>query len=264
MVISPVNLTVSVLLLISGIILVVSAFGLAIKSHRSDSAGVSLLMAFVGLFAIVMSLGIISLIVFRQGAMVEVRESIGVIAEIVGVEPSIVVLGAYLILLLPFMYKVGYDHDKLKDIRRAEGGVDFFSNLKIVLLSDTINQFRSYFLISIFILFVFVVSMLNDLLEFMLLMLVLQIIIILTVLFYVLESYKTLEAATMEKTLENFLERLDIGYAEKTIIGGVNFYFEDFESRRNGGIADRDELSRVYHEVAGEISRHVRKQKRII
>lgn len=263
MVVSAVGLTVSVLLLVAGMVLVVSAFGPAIRSRKSDSVLVSFLIVFAGLFAILMVLGIISLVIFRQGAMVDIRESIGILAEGIGVAPSTIVLGTYLILLLPSMYRAGYLHDKMKDIREDEGGVGFLSNLKIALLSDNMNQLRSYFILSIFLLFTLIVSLLYEMLEFMLLALVFQIIITLIVVFYVLENYKALDAATVDKSMEGFLDRLGIDYNEKTIIGGVNFYFEDFESRQKAD-TDKEELSRIYHEVAKEISWHVRKQKKII
>ncbi|MBU4202333.1 MAG: hypothetical protein L6243_01310 [Candidatus Altiarchaeales archaeon] len=262
MVVTTVGLIVSVLLLFAGIVLVVSAFGPAIRSRKSDSALVSFLMVFAGLFAILMALGIISLIIFRQGAMVEIRDSVGILADAIGIESATLVLVAYFVILLPFLYKAGYKHDKMKDIREEEGGVGFFSNLKIALMSDNINQLRSYFILSVFVLFILIVSMLYELLEFMLLALVLQVIIILIVVFYVLENYKALEAATVDKSMEGFLDRLGIDYNEKEIIGGVNFYFENFESRQKAG-ADKEELSRIYHEVAKEISWHVRKQKKI-
>ena len=263
MVVTTAGLIVSVLMLLAGIVLVVSAFGLAIRSRKSDSALVSFLIVFAGLFAILMALGIISMVIFRQGAMVEIRESVGLLADIVGTESATIVLAAYLVMMLPFLYKIGYAHDKMKDIREEEGGVGFFSNLKMALLSDNMNQLRSYFILSVFVLFILVVSMLYELLEFMFLALVLQVIIILTVVFYVLENYKALEAATVDKSMEGFLDRLGIERNEKEIIGGVNFYFEDFESRQEAG-AEKEELGKIYHEVAKEISWHVRKQKKII
>ena len=264
MVVSAVGLTVSLLLLIAGITLIISALGLAIRSRKSDSSGVSLLMAFAGFFAILVALGIISLIVFRQGAMVDIRDSLDILADTIGIEAATIVLVAYLVMLLPFLYKVGYNHDKLKDIREDEGGVGFLSNLKIALLSDTINQLRGYFLASVFLLFILIVSMLYEIMEFMLLALVLQIIIIVAIVFYVLENYKALETATIAKTMDDFLKRLGIEYKEETVLGGVNFYFENFESRQKEGVTDREELSRIYHEVAKELTWHVRKQKKVI
>ncbi len=262
MVVTTVGLIVSVLTLLAGMVLVVSAFGPAIRSRKSDSVLVSFLLVFAGFFAILMALGILSLVIFRQGAMVEIRDSVGILAETVGIEAATIILVTYFVMMLPFLYKAGYKHDKMKDIREEEGGVGFFSNLKIALLSDNINQLRSYFILSIFVLFALIVSMLYKIMEFMLLALVLQVIIILIVVFYVLENYKALEAATVDKSMEGFLDRLGIEHNEKEIIGGVNFYFKDFESRQEAG-ANKEELAKIYHEVAKEISWHVRKQKKI-
>jgi len=264
MVVTAVGLVVSLLLLIAGITLVISALGLAVRSRKSDSSGISLLMAFAGLFAILISLGIISLVIFRQGAMVEIRDSVDILADTIGVASSTVVLAAYFIMMLPFIFKVGYNHDKLRHIREEEGGVGFFSNLKIALLSDTINQLMSYFLVSIFLLFMLVVSILYDHMEFALLALVLQVIIILAVVFYVLENYKALEAATIAKTMDDFLKRLGIEYKEDAVLRGVNFYFENSGSMQKGGVTDKEERSRMYHEVAKELTWHVRKQKKVI
>lgn len=261
MVVTTVGLVVSVSLLIAGIMLVVSALGLAIRSRKSDSAGISFLLSFAGFFTILTALGIISLIVFRHGARVEIRESLNILAQMIGIEPSTVVLGAYLIMLLPLMYKMGYSYDKLKRIREEEGGVGFFSNLKIALLNDTMSQLRSYFLASVIALCVLIYSILNGLTEFMLLALVVQIIMVFAVMFYVLENYKALEAATIDKSLGGFLDRLGIEHKEEEILAGVGFYFD---AKEKEGVTDKEERSRMYHEVAQELSWHVRKQKKVI